>query len=71
MNQRILMISLPMSLKAAGCFAHNARLVMDPEALAARLVAIPGVVEHGLFLGLATTIVIAGVQGVRMIGASA
>ena len=42
----------------------------DPEALAARLVAIPGVVEHGLFIGLATTIIIAGASGVRTIGAA-
>ncbi len=44
--------------------------IADPERLAARLVAIPGVVEHGLFIGLATTVVIAGSDGVRLIGAS-
>jgi ribose 5-phosphate isomerase A len=36
-----------------------------PEALAARLDARAGVVEHGLFLGLATDLVIAGPQGVE------
>ena len=43
----------------------------DPEALAARLAAIPGVVEHGLFLGLASTVVIADSAEIRMIGAAA
>ena len=31
--------------------------IPDPEGLAARLVAIPGVVEHGLFIGLASAVV--------------
>ena len=44
--------------------------ISDPEGLAARLVAIPGVVEHGLFIGLATAVIIAGSDGVRLIGAS-
>ena len=37
----------------------------DPEALAARLAAIPGVVEHGLFIGLASVVLIAGADGVE------
>ncbi|MFO1126611.1 MAG: hypothetical protein U1E25_15945 [Methylocystis sp.] len=32
----------------------------------ARLSAIPGVVDHGLFIGLATAIFIAGAEGVRI-----
>ena len=44
--------------------------ISEPEALAAKLVAIPGVVEHGLFIGLATAVIIAGSDGVRLIGAS-
>ena len=40
----------------------------DPDALAARLSAIPGVVDHGLFIGLATAIFIAGAEGVRILG---
>ena len=32
-----------------------------------RLAAIPGVVEHGLFIGLAQTAVIAGPDGVRVV----
>jgi ribose 5-phosphate isomerase A len=40
----------------------------NPEALAARLVAIPGVVEHGLFLGMASAVVVAGAHGVRTLG---
>ncbi len=31
--------------------------IPDPEALASRLAAIPGVVEHGLFIGLASAVV--------------
>lgn len=42
--------------------------IPDPEALADRLAAIPGVVGHGLFLGLAAAIVVAGRDGVRTLG---
>jgi ribose 5-phosphate isomerase A len=42
--------------------------ISDPEALAARLAGIPGVVEHGLFIGLATAIVVAGRAGVETLG---
>jgi ribose 5-phosphate isomerase A len=41
--------------------------ISDPDALAEALVAIPGVVEHGLFLGLADTAIVAGASGVRVI----
>lgn len=41
--------------------------IPDPKALAARLRAIPGVVEHGLFIGLAQTAILAGPDGVRVI----
>jgi ribose 5-phosphate isomerase A len=41
--------------------------IADPRALADRLVAIPGVVEHGLFIGLANTAVLAGPEGRRII----
>ena len=40
----------------------------DPEDLALRLNAIAGVVEHGLFLGIARTIVSAGPDGVTLLG---
>jgi ribose 5-phosphate isomerase A len=40
----------------------------DPEALEARLALRPGIVESGLFLGMATAAVIAGADGVRVIG---
>jgi ribose 5-phosphate isomerase A len=43
----------------------------EPEALAARLNAIPGVVEHGLFIGMATTILCAGANGVEALGEAA
>jgi ribose 5-phosphate isomerase A len=41
--------------------------IADPKALAARLAAIPGVIEHGLFIGLATAAILAGESGVRVI----
>jgi ribose 5-phosphate isomerase A len=43
--------------------------IPDPEALAARLAGIPGVVEHGLFIGLVAAAVIAGPEGVRIVEA--
>ena len=39
--------------------------IPDPESLAARLVAIPGVVEHGLFLGLASAAIIGLDDGIE------
>ena len=42
--------------------------IPDPEALAARLAAIPGVVEHGLFLGIACAVISAGPDGVTILG---
>jgi ribose 5-phosphate isomerase A len=41
--------------------------IPDPRALADRLDAVVGVVEHGLFIGLAQTAVLAGSEGVRVI----
>lgn len=41
--------------------------IANPQALAARLAEIPGIVEHGLFLGLARTAIIAGASGIRVI----
>jgi ribose 5-phosphate isomerase A len=41
--------------------------IPDPKGLGERLAAIAGVVEHGLFVGLATTAIIAGSAGVRVI----
>jgi len=41
--------------------------IPDAAALATALAAIPGVVEHGLFIGLATTAVLAGTAGIRTI----
>jgi ribose 5-phosphate isomerase A len=41
--------------------------IADPQALAARLSAIPGVMEHGLFIDLARTAIIAGPAGVRVV----
>jgi len=41
--------------------------IADPQDLANRLAAIPGVMEHGLFIGLARTAILAGPNGVRLI----
>ncbi len=46
--------------------AHLQR-IPDPQTLAARLALIPGVMEHGLFIGLAGTAIVAGPDGVRLI----
>ena len=46
--------------------AHLGRIA-DPPRLAGLLSLIPGVVEHGLFIGLARTAVLAGAQGIRVI----
>lgn len=40
----------------------------DPEQLAAQLSCVPGVVEHGLFIGLTHAAIIAGADGVEIIG---
>jgi ribose 5-phosphate isomerase A len=45
--------------------------IHDPEALASALAFIPGVVDHGLFIGMASAAVIAGPDGVEMLGAFA
>ncbi len=52
-----------------GHFILDAALqkIADPRSLGARLTAIPGVVEHGLFIGLAHVAVIAGPEGRRII----
>jgi ribose 5-phosphate isomerase A len=41
--------------------------IPDPKTLAARLSAVPGVMEHGLFIGLARTAIVAAPDGVRLI----
>jgi ribose 5-phosphate isomerase A len=41
--------------------------IADPQSLAKRLSAIPGVVEHGLFIGLAQAAILAGPAGVRVV----
>lgn len=40
--------------------------IADPEALEARLALRPGIIDCGLFLGMATAVVIAGAGGVRV-----
>ena len=43
--------------------------ILDPERLAAALGALPGVVDHGLFLGLASLALVAGPGGVETLEA--
>lgn len=43
-------------------------VIPDAEALAERLARVPGVMEHGLFLGLADAIIVAAEGGVEVIG---
>jgi ribose 5-phosphate isomerase A len=52
-----------------GHWIVDARLGRIPDAprLAQLLSAIPGVVEHGLFIGMASTLVLAGATGIRTI----
>jgi ribose 5-phosphate isomerase A len=52
-----------------GHWIVDARLgrIPDSPRLAASLNSIPGVVEHGLFIGLARTAVLAGPQGIRIV----
>lgn len=52
-----------------GHFILDASLghISDPGMVATHLAAIPGVVEHGLFIGMANAVVLAGVNGVRVV----
>jgi len=58
-------------LTDGGHYILDAQLgeIAQPEALAAALNLVPGVVEHGLFLGLATGAILAGAEGLRLFGA--
>jgi ribose 5-phosphate isomerase A len=53
----------------AGHWIVDVRLgeIQDAPRLAGLLSAIPGVVEHGLFIGLASTAILAGAHGIRVI----
>ncbi len=46
--------------------AHFGR-IPDAAVLAKGLAQVPGVVEHGLFIGLATRAILAGSEGIRVI----
>ncbi len=46
--------------------AHLGR-IQDARRLAGLLSMIPGIVEHGLFVGLASTAILAGAQGLRVV----
>lgn len=43
--------------------------IPDAYQLAQRLAFRPGIVEHGLFLGMATQVIVAGAQGIRLLEA--
>ena len=59
-------------LTDGGHFIADASFGHIPNAkeLSDALLAIPGVVEHGLFLGYATTVYLAGGEGVKVLGAN-
>ncbi|WP_158816549.1 ribose-5-phosphate isomerase RpiA [Methylocapsa sp. S129] len=40
----------------------------DPEALANALQGVPGIVDHGLFIGLASAAILAGADGLKILG---
>jgi ribose 5-phosphate isomerase A len=42
--------------------------IRDPRRLAVEMKTIPGVLEHGLFAGIATGCIVAGPEGVRILG---
>jgi ribose 5-phosphate isomerase A len=42
--------------------------ILDPYTLARQLADRPGIVEHGLFLDMASEAVVAGVEGIRILG---
>ncbi len=44
--------------------------IPEPRALAAGLAAVPGVMETGLFIDIASTIVVAGKNGVKILGST-
>jgi ribose 5-phosphate isomerase A len=46
-------------------------VIDDPEQVATQLSLLPGVVEHGLFIGMTNAVIIAGANGVEMIGETA
>jgi ribose 5-phosphate isomerase A len=52
-----------------GHWILDARLgrIPDAKSLAVRLSGIPGVVEHGLFIGMAQAAILAGSNGVRVV----
>lgn len=54
-------------LLIADCVAG---VIADPQILLARISAVPGVVDCGLFLGLATEAIVAGAGGVRAIASA-
>ena len=41
--------------------------IEDPKAMACALAAVPGVMEHGLFVDLASIVIVAGPDGVKTV----
>ena len=44
--------------------------IMNPQLLAARMTGHAGLIEHGLFVGMATEVVVAGASGIQVLRAS-
>jgi ribose 5-phosphate isomerase A len=69
-------ISLRQEAGAAPFLTDNGHYIFDcrfgaiphPDGLALALCAVPGVVEHGLFIGLASAVISAGAAGVEIFG---
>lgn len=59
----------PAFVTDGGHWLLDAKLLRIPDApaLAAQLCKVPGVMEHGLFIGLAQVAIVAGLDGVRVI----
>ncbi len=63
-------------VNGAPFYSDNGNLILDcgfgaipePDNLAAALSVVPGVVDHGLFIGICTTAIVAGPDGIDVLG---
>ena len=69
-RRAILRAILSSRIAGTACSTRRLDSLPTPKALAARLAGIPGVVEHGLFIGLVAAAIIAGPEGVRIVQAN-
>ena len=57
-------------MAATGFLTRHSARIDDPVSLAHAISGVPGVVEHGLFIGLAHEAIVGGPDGVTIIGRS-